>query len=200
MASDDFDRADDPDLGPNWNVISGLAAFTLGASAHPNSAHVEALGNLSAERYAADTPPDDQESSATLDELEDTLDFGAGPACRMSASDATFYFAFANTHTSGEFQYGKIVAGVVTLLGAYTAGAIPALGQRLAIRAVGDRISTWVDDVEVAFTTDAAIASGNCGVMGQAWNFLGGVDNWVGGSTEPEEQVAELTWLLPVVV
>lgn len=113
MATDDFNRADNADLGVNWDVQTGETAFKIVS----NRALPTAISSDASERYVGVAFANDQSSQATLAAgaggLGSTVGEGIGVLVRSSASARTFYRTVVSTAGS---EIAKFVAGTYTQL------------------------------------------------------------------------------------
>jgi len=173
LATDDFNRGDNADLGANWTP--NFNSFKIVSNvAEPNSVS----GNV--ERYSGLTWPNDQYSQAALTgTLSTTDDEGCGPGVRCSTASAnTLYLAQADTNGSGHARVYKVVDGSYTnLLNATQAWSVNDVyyleiqGTTLIQKRNGTQIGSSA--------TDSAIAAGAAGVWGV--QARGTLDNWEGG-------------------
>jgi hypothetical protein len=184
VATDNFNRADNADLGTNWTPPTGVTGWSISG----NQALEDSGGAFCAEYWNAVSFANDQYSQAIVDgvTLESVVNNGAGVAVRIATGANTMYRAYLNSNASGEIQLTKHVAGVVTELAQYTAGAAPALldGIRLEVRGTTLKVyhsSAGGAYVERISTDDSSIASGSAGIAGKANSNLNLVDNWDGG-------------------
>ena len=162
-ATDDFNRADDTTLGPNWSVVGN--AFGIAS----NKANFQdgAAGTGTQEglvRWIADAVGDDQYAQAIVS------GFGflgmLGPAVRVSGvwgsvnANAYFYFG-RNSPDSGGIS--KFVNNVETQIATGLSGFVNA--DLLRIEAEGTTIRAYKNGVQHGIDiTDASIASGSFGL------------------------------------
>lgn len=181
LATDNFDRANNADLGANWDVLPSATACQV------SSNNCLFPGDPAGESYNAVTWPNDQYSQVKI-----TVFGGNGPgaACRMSTSFLTCYVAYGSGAAfNNRFELYKIVSGVFTLLGS---GGTPATNDVVRCEAQGTTIRCLQNGVQRVSVTDTSIASGRAGVIG----FDGGgtdpqADDWQGG----DFATAAASWL-----
>lgn len=168
--SDDFNRADNNDIGVNWTVQPGgehsakISSNAVVAQNASDSCETWTANEFRADQWAKVTVPVYPASSQ------------AGVVLRASDSAQTFYWIYEDQTNGAHIQ--KVVAGAFTSL-ATNATNISA-GQKVAGTVRGTLINIFADGVLVASATDAAIASGRIGfhVDGTATTAI---DDFVGG-------------------
>lgn len=191
MASDDFNRGDNADLGANWNVQTGASAMRIAT----NAARPIGTGLHSAEYWNGGTPGNNQYAQGVLaNALEtqagDDPDFGMGPAIRMTTGDTRKYGAIGSGDAAREVELVEWDnAGGMTILGTYTGGT-PALGDVLRLEGNGTTIRVLVDGVERISVTDATLSSGEVGICGRLSIDQPALDDWDGGTLYAIEQEA----------
>ncbi len=173
LATDDFTRANAPNLGANWGLVTGLNTFQVSS----NQADTLNGSNLGG-RYTAVAAPANQYSKVTLSALNASTSTGVGAAVRMASGAITMYLIQGNTTETTMF---KGVGGSFTQLGSTAAAS--AVNDTLSIEASGTTITGKKNGVTIIGpVTDAAIASGDFGVWGTDPGAVGlRVDNWEGG-------------------
>lgn len=180
--SDNFDRANSADLGTDFTPQTGAAAMRV----NTNEAKNIGTGLMSAEYYSSLTFGNDQEASGVVGaELESQTgigsEYGIGPAIRMATGDQSKYAVIMSSDAAREFQLLKFdTAGVITVLGTYTAGT-PATGDIGLVRAIGTTISGHLNGIERISVTDATLASGRIGLCGRQSINACGLASWSGG-------------------
>jgi len=160
-ASDNFNRADNVDLGANWDpIVSSLQIVT-------NRVRATALGTVSFERYNAFTPTNDQETQVTVATFTGADVQYAYAAVRMSADaspNEDLYRAAAGRNDAGVTTYlQKVVNGANTNIATENATTWAA-GDTLRIRVVGTNLTVFRNGVSLLTGVDADIASGNGGL------------------------------------
>lgn len=200
LATDNFDRADNLDLGSVWDVQTGEARFEI----LTNRAYIPAggaLGNDATENYNGVSWPNDQYSQVLLITGTGTADqAGIGCATRCSASARTYYRAVANHAASNNVSFQKMVAASYTNIGqrtqAWTDGA-----ATLRLESVGTNHTLKINGSALgAAFSDSAIASGRAGVSYSSTMTSVFIDDWEGGdfvSATPDPQNPGLSVSLP---
>ena len=89
MATDDFNRADNADLGANWTIQSGQAALQIVSNRAVPSNNFSDCGEI----WVADSFSDDQYSESVVTALHSSApaETGIGPIVRGSTSVASYY-------------------------------------------------------------------------------------------------------------
>lgn len=178
LATDDFNRANNADLGALWDTMTGNSALKiLSNAAAPVNISVDC-----AETYNGITWPDDQYSRGRF-----TLDAAAGASggpgllVRGAVGVETLYYLTAS-HT-GDTVLVKVVAGISTVLAnspiGFTDGDVFSLeivGVSLRVFARGGHYAAF--DVD-----DAEILTGSAGVFYKpaAGAAFASIDDWEGG-------------------
>ena len=157
---DDFNRATF-DNG-NWSAVAGSMWVTNGsATARPVS-----LSSLSIVRRAAAAFPNDQYAQCRCE----WVSYGGGNSyggigVRLDGSGNGY---FARVTSGGIVELRKIVAGVNTFLGDYSAGVGSNSLIELKLVATGTSIQLYISGFLQISVTDASIASGKPGMQGYA--------------------------------
>lgn len=174
-ASDDFNRADNADIGTTWDVQTGSNPFKIVSNAAtPNS-----LAADSAETYNGITFANDQFSQVTLTAVTGHVgadDTGIGVGVRMAAAAATQYRIIGDDSSS---IIAKVVSGAYTKLTSNTTGFTA--GDVLYGEASGTTITGKKNGAANLSTTDAAIGSGRAGIIYSSSITAATIDNWSGG-------------------
>lgn len=159
LATDNFNRADAANLGANWTVGPG-GAQTLGVTS--NQCAVKASGADSRNYYSGIAWPNDQYSQAAALQA---VDYSAVDT-RQSAAANSFYGAavFSAFGPATNIELAKVVTGSYTSLTSGTAAV--ALNDVIRCEAQGTTVRFLVNGVQKLTTTDAALSSGNAGLMG----------------------------------
>jgi hypothetical protein len=179
--TDDFNRANNADLGTNWTPVTGSVAWSVSG----NAAQADTGGSRCAEYVNTFTPANDQYAQAALGTVDTAPGAdqppGGGPAVRVATGANTYYGALANSLSTSEIELVKVVAGTLTSLGTYTAGAAPVTGDTIRIEASGTTIRVLHNGTERINVSDSSISSGQVGINGLAWNNIPTLDNFDGG-------------------
>ncbi len=171
VATDDFNRGDNADLGSNWDVVTSLSALNILTN------EVVAPGDPIGERWNADSFNDDQYAQLTLRTMVTDANNGIGPACRIASGANTQYFYIANTVDSRLFE---IDANSYTQL---DIGSAAGTGDILKLRCIGTAIEGLNDEVADVSATNSVVTAGNGGIFGAdegAINPTG--DDWEAGN------------------
>jgi len=178
IATDNFNRSDDPSLGANWTEMRSGATFDLVTnSARP--------GNLGFDCHAfwnADSFPDDQYAQAAITVTGTTSQTGPGVVVRASGLDGTrnFYAVHVDHAASNNVEISKRVAGTFTHLAYFTTTWVD--GDVVKLSAVGTTIAVYQNGSLLGSTTDASVSSGSAGVTYSSTATAAIIDNWEGGS------------------
>jgi len=160
LASDNFDRADSPDLGANWS--NDLRAVGI-----VSNKACRATAHAARTRYTAGAqPPDDQRSGALVSQSGGAAAIdNVGPVIRMAAGGAGYYalasfsagvYAAVYLCKDNDPSAGNLLA---TYSGAFTKG------DRLEIQAIGTQLNVYRNgSLILGPITDAAYTSGRCGL------------------------------------
>jgi len=165
--SDNFDRADNSDLGPNWVEVSGDWSISSGRLS-PGAA-----GGTIILRAAASMDTSDNFAQATI---AATGSVSQGVWCRGNANITSGYLWRNN---GSEWDLFSVVGGSFTVLGTYVAPA--AVNDIAKVQAVGSTIKCFVNGVERVSVTNTDIPTGtNVGIRCESsasvlWdNFVSG--------------------------
>ena len=181
LASDDFTRADDTNLGANWDDNTAVAAD--GFSIVSNAVAPTSIFSDASETNNSVTWPNDQYSEVTFDATAaNGVGAGCGPTCREATAANTMYRAAGNA--SG-YELGRIVAGTFTSLST-GAGTTFASTDRLKLQTVTNGANCdWTlfkNDVSFASGTDTSpIASGRAGIVYSSTDAGTTIASWRGG-------------------
>lgn len=169
LATDNFNRANSPNLGANWTIP------TADANALPITSNEVTQGTFPAvEYYSAISWPNDQYAQLVMKSVSTTSDSGIGPAVRVT-SGGNLYLAQA---TTVETRLYKRVSGIYTQLGSDGAGA--AANDVIYIEVQGTSVLVKKNGVTVVGpVTDSAIGAGNAGIW--STNIANTADDWEGG-------------------
>jgi hypothetical protein len=175
LASDEFARADNVDLGADWAVTSGLNSLQIVGNA------VRAGGGSSVrqEQNTSVSWPNDQWCEVTYKTVSAGSNY-SGVLVRCSPSAETNYLALFNRFANQAFIY-KIVATSYTELASAAAHCVA--GDTWRIEARGSRLSVFKNNELVMSATDTEIASGQPGF--RIYNNTGladvEIESWRGG-------------------
>lgn len=168
--SDSFTRADNADLGANWTPVVSTLKIVSNA-AQPANTGVDAC-----ERYSGVSWTDNQSSEAAITGGGGDAGGGTGVSVRCASGATTFYRLIFNG--DGEWEVGRMVAGVFTSMASgtttYSAGAV------LKLSAIGTTITSTYNGSQLDSRTDVVIASGSPGVCYSSVTTSPTLDNWVG--------------------
>lgn len=177
--SDDFNRADNADLGANWDVMTGETGWEiLGNQANCPAV---ALGGVDAtESWNADTLSADQFSQVTLIAFNGGgLSQGTGAAVRCSAAARTYYRFVTNDEAGVNAQIAKFVAAANTQLATQ---AVPtAVNDVLRVEAEGSTLRFKLNGAIKFQATDTSITSGRPGITFSSPATSSTVDDWSSG-------------------
>lgn len=175
LATDNFNRADDADLGADWDVVTAMAAFSISANtALPSAAQDSAESNVSV------AWPPDQYALAKLTVVgTDGGGAGMGLHLRQVSGAKTFYRFVADHAASNNVTIGKFVLGIFTTLASFTEAWTN--GDQWELHIQGNRISVFHGSTLVGAVTDGAITAGRCGIELSTTVTSGFLDDFEGG-------------------
>lgn len=187
LATDSFDRANNADLGANWDsgYVTGYGSFEILS----NLAHPSVAGTQAVETYNAITWPNDQYSEFDISTWANENQ--AVSIVRLAApSTVTGYMFFAQRFSGvdGNDEIYKVISDSYTLL-ASAAGSWTT-GNRMKGAAFGTGLYLFKNGTQILSASDSAIGSGRGGISGL--HFSGGaggnvnLDNWAGGRVDPD--------------
>jgi len=161
--SDNFERADNIDLGANWTPqVAGRDCQIVGGAVEPIGA-----GSRNEEQYTATTPGADQFAQITIKAIgSTTVDTACGVLNRAAATGTeTFYVARAVLNASGNHtDLGKRVAGAFTSLAGETA-ITWAANDTLKLTSSGTNFVVYRNSASVVtLGSESSIAAGGTGV------------------------------------
>lgn len=183
--SDDFQRADENPLSDGGKWAVGMAATSLpklvSHLAEPTATSVSCVALWTGDGAWAN----DQYSEITVNTVASTGFSAAVALVRASTTAQTGYRAYVNgaLGASAKVIVDKYVATVNTQLIPPITTTVN-LGDRIAIAAVGNFISVFVNGVLLASTWDSSIASGYAGlaVYSQTSITFAQISSWTGGT------------------
>lgn len=177
--SDDFNRANNADLGTNWDEI--LVTFQIVS----NQAQPGTLGSDCAEIWNADAFPADQFSQATIAALTGGSagsNMGIGTLVRGAVSGPDFYRCVCHNATGGNnTDITKIDGGASTQL-AFVDGGTWAVNDVFRSEAEGSVIRIKRGSTTIATGNDSILTSGAAGVCYSSTMTAAALDDWSGGS------------------
>lgn len=190
LATDNFNRADNADLGANWTPMTGESAWSIASNAATC-----AVGSDSSERYSGLTWPDDQYAQAVIKQIG-TAGSDVGPAIllRGASGARTFYRLLASAIGSGtsDSWVSKQVAGSYTNIAAVDSSGTWAVNDVIYGEVKGTTIKLKRGAAEIISTTDSAIASGSPGIgYSGADSSAPILDDWEAGDFSAFAYVAQ---------
>ena len=172
LATDNFNRADNADLGANWSPGSFGTCAIFSNIARPSAVSAERR-----EFWNAITWPNDQYSHVTILAVEQGGATGPGPAVRLASAALTGYVVYCDV----SIHLYKLVAGAYTGLGVNNVPS-PSPNDLIRVEAQGTTIRVFQNGVQAISVTDTSIASGNAGLGGYVSPITDGhMDDWEGG-------------------
>lgn len=181
LATDNFNRANNADLGVNWDVQNGSgenAWKILNNAAEPST-----LASNCGESYNAVTWPDDQYSQVKCSVTGASAGTGPGPSLRCSTIARTYYIIQVSEHATQAISVRKRIAGAATSLG--TINTVWVDGDVLKAEIQGSTIKIYQNGTQIGSDiTDSAIASGRAGIAYDNISTTASVDDWEGGDFE----------------
>lgn len=179
LASDNFNRANNGDLGTAWDVMTSEMALTVSS----NTAVPNVMGNDCTETNNSVTWPDNQYSQAVVTVTGGTSGGGegAGVCVRGSASARTYYRIIANAAATNNVEIAKFSGGY-TQLAVITSSWSGANTMKAEISGSAPAtITVYKNGSSIGSTTDSSIASGRAGATYSATVTTAVLDDWEGG-------------------
>lgn len=181
LASDNFTRANNADLGAAWdpNVNEGSGTFTISS----NTAVPSSLGGDLSETNNTVSWPNDQYAEVTLGTTAaDGAGAGSGPTCREATGSQTYYRLVGNASGYG---FDRCVNGTFTILSSGT-GTTFVSGDKLRLEVKTNGANAdWVlkkNGAQFASGSDASpIASGRAGIGYSSTSTVATLLTWEGG-------------------
>jgi len=183
LATDNFTRANNADLGTAWDENTGESepgGFDIaGNTALPSNG-----GSDSSETNNSVTWPNDQYSQVTLtNPTADGAGSGSGPTCRAATGATKTYYRVVG-NASG-YDFGRKVAGTYTSLNSGT-GTTFAAGNTLYLEVKTNGANAdWIlkkNGTQFASGTDTSpIASGRAGIAHSSTSTTADLSAWEGG-------------------
>lgn|SRR5574341_128517 len=182
LATDNFNRADNTDLGAAWDPQPGFAnpqadrVFNISA----NTAVPANVAKDSGENYNAVSWPNDQYSQAKATMSGTGAEAGVGVSVRCSTTALTCYRVVINKAATNNVSIAKFVAGVYTLLAQRTTTWVD--GDIIYLEAQGSTLKVKQNGTQLgADIVDSAIASGRAGIGFSSTMTSASLDDWEGG-------------------
>lgn len=170
--TDDFNRANNSDLGASWTTVTSEGNLEIIS----NTASTINVMTDDSERYSGVTWTDNQSSEAEITVSATDAGAGLGVIVRCASAARTYYRIVINS--DGEWELLKQVAGTGTALASgtttYVAGAV------LKLSAIGTTITSTYNGSQIDTRTDSSIASGSPGIALSSNITSGNIDDWVG--------------------
>ena len=176
LATDTFTRADNLDLGTDWDVPTGGSAFQLlNNAAAPRNPDTDAV-----ESNNSATWPNDQYAQCAATVSGTTSTAGPGPAVRIATGALTLYRCVVSHAASNNVELAKIVSGTYTQLALRTQAWTD--GDVLRLEVAGTTLKVFRNGTQMgANVTDSSIASGRAGIGFSSVTTSASLDNWEGG-------------------
>lgn len=184
LGTDNFVRANNADLGTNWDENTG-DSDPGGFNISTNTAIPNNRTQDSSETWNAVAAPNNQYAEATLGTTAaDGVGAGSGVVCRSATAAKTFYRLVGNA--SG-YEFGRVVAATFTSLSS-GAGTTFTSGDKIKLETVTNGANCdWVlkkNGTSFATGSDTSpIASGRFGVGHSSTSSVGAgvLTGWEGG-------------------
>jgi hypothetical protein len=174
LATDNFNRANNADVGANWDTIN--TAMNISS----NKVIYSSINADCGEVYNAVTWPDDQYSQVVLKTPQASgTNHGFGAICRGDAAANTCYRLIAS---GSGWEVDRVVSGVGTLI---TNSATPTFadGDVVRLELLGTRWTVKKNGAIFASGIDTNIATGKAGICYSSTDAAGGfLDDWEGGN------------------
>ena len=180
LASDDFNRADNVDLGTSWDVTpGGDSRFGIGGNAAvPSNFSVDCSESNNSIAW-----PSNQYAQAKVTVTgTDGVSSGIGIALRMSTSAMTYYRFVVDKAASNNVAIDKFIAGTFTTLARFTSAWTD--GDVLQARAIGDRLEVYRNGTLLGSVGDNSILTGRAGIAYSSNETSASLDDWEGGLVE----------------
>jgi hypothetical protein len=187
MATEDFNRADNADLGASWDAGYFNTCQIVG-----NRLRDSAVGNAGFETYNVTTPTSAQYAKVTLSTFNtgaSVNDMYGGTLLRFANSPTTTGLLFTAKRSTAGGSQGQIfsyVAGVGSSVGSATVTWAPA--DVLESRALGSNVILYQNGTPVLTGTNSVHSSGKAGIQCQVYGtaVLSDIelDDWESGDLE----------------
>jgi hypothetical protein len=168
--TDDFNRADESPLGGDWSTEIGSGLSIVSNQVRRVSGAAETISSLSSLTFS-----DAQSAQIELTAIVNYDFIGVGVRFNGSGSGYVARFNSANDRV----ELYRFDSGVRSDIGGvYSAPMV--VGDTLRLEASGDTLKAFVNDLEVATTTDATYSGGSPAIYYNAENFNGTLgDNFI---------------------
>ena len=177
LASDNFNRSDNADLGANWDVVTGEDSFKIVS----NQVVPNIVSNDAGESNNSVTWPNDQYSKVKCTETSTSANIGPGVLIRAAVGARTYYRTVISSAGSANVEIAKFVAGTYTQLATRTSALIS--GDLLYIEARANTLLVKKNGVALGATiSDSAITAGRPGISYSSQGTAPSVDDWEGGN------------------
>lgn len=177
MATDDFNRADNADLGANWTIQSGQAALQIVSNRAVPSNNFSDCGEI----WVADSFSDDQYSESVVTALHSSApaETGIGPIVRGSTSVASYYAVVVNSTAANPWTLAKRVTGTYSDL--HDGLDLFANGDTVRLEVSGTTLTVKRNGSTIYTTTDPSVTTGRPGIWYSSAASDEAVDSWAGG-------------------
>jgi len=183
VSSDNFDRANNADIGANWDSNTGTMKIVS------NRVEASNLSSDAVETWNADSFGDDQFSQATLSVVSDSgAESGFGVGVRWaSGTTKTGYWAVARVSSNAVDLYvAKFVAGAYTLLGSGNADFANGDVMRFEVEGQNPNITLRVKKngtTVLTVSNETSIGSGRPALAYSSGGTINtpAIDDWSGG-------------------
>lgn len=182
LASDNFNRANNVDLGASWDVVTGEGQWNIAT----NTAIPNAPSSDAAESYNGVTWPDNQYSQCACTVTGTNAGTGPGPAVRIAVGAQTYFGAIVCKAASNNVEVRKFSAGSFSSVGTRTATWTDTDVLRIEITGASPNIVIKVfqngSQLGADFTGISGADTGRAGLNHSSITTSSSVDNWSGGS------------------
>lgn len=175
--TDNFNRADNADLGAEWTAVSGTGQFKIESNSAKSS---QPAANR--DEYHSLLVGNDQQAKAKVTVSGVTDQTGIGVGVRIQISNFNLYMAVVNKASSNNVTVAKVVASVYTLIGQRTTTWVD--GDELTFSITGTTLRVYQNGTQLgADMTDSEFSSGRVGVTSRPVFTSGALDDWEGKDT-----------------
>jgi hypothetical protein len=176
LATDNFDRANNADLGASWTVIDGAMAILSNAATYTSS------GSDAAEAYTAIEWPNDQYAQVAISSVgASAAESGIGVMLRC-ASATNYYRIVVDNQVSNNITVAKIVSGAYSVITSRTQAWTS--GDILKVEVQSNTLRVYRNGVQLGadITGDATLTAGDVGLFYSSTGTPGiNVNNFEGG-------------------
>lgn len=181
LATDDFDRADNTDIGVNWTSITSANGLQIVS----NAVTFNALGDVE-EIYNAVTWPDNQYSQVKVTVTGTNALTGFGIVLRHTGTlltNRTSYRIVVNKAASANVSIAKHINGSITSLASITTTWVD--GDTLKAAVSRSTLKVFQQGTQIGNNVyDSSITSGQAGISYSEAITSGTLDDWEGGSED----------------